>query len=437
MKIYSPEEILKRSRKIPGGFLFVARDGTGITMATGEAQGPPLADLAVPNLLYLDVEIYILPYIYRWQEDGQWTEHAVPARAGDGWIAFSPKKPGWEDLNYRYIVWHELGHQFHYQVLNFRQWEDHASPEFLRYMNLRGIQDWRWGKKVYSHSRRAEEVFADDFAHIVGGIPLEELSFLEYAGPPSDDVQEYIFSFIPREEREEAEEVKKATVCIDPGHGGEDRTNRGPTGYVEADGVLDIAMKVRNILKDYPVDVIMTREKDETVSLAERVTMANKANADIFVSIHTNAAGTPAAEGIETYHSIFSNIGEGGHKLAMCIQEEVCRATNRKSRGIKTRKGSDGRDYYYVIRRTRMPAVIVECGFHTNPVEEHLLKSDGFRLLCAQGIARGILRYFDIPEKKEDAPVEPEKPKADVKDEIRKQVAIAKMAMEKIEKLLN
>jgi len=240
---------------------------------------------------------------------------------------------------------------------------------------------------------------------------------------------------------------KKPIVCIDPGHGGGDRANRGPTGYVEADGVLDIALKVRDILAGYPVDVVMTREKDETVSLKERVSIANNANANVFVSIHTNAAGTPAAEGIETYYSIFSEIGEGGHKLAVCIQEELCRATNRKSRGIKTRRGRDGRDYYYVIKKTKMPAVIPECGFHTNPTEEQLLKSEGFRLLCALGIARGILRYFDIPEKKEDVPVEPEKsellepekpelPEADVKDEMRKQVAIAKMAIEKIEKLL-
>lgn len=192
----------------------------------------------------------------------------------------------------------------------------------------------------------------------------------------------------------------KPLICLDPGHGGNDRSNRGPTGYIEADGVLDIALKARNILKEFPVRIIMTRVKDETVSLEERVRIANDAKADIFVSIHTNAADTPVAEGLETYHSIYSRPGEGGHKLAVCIQEELCRATNRKSRGIKTRKGSDGRDYYYVIRCTSMPAVIVECGFHTNPTEEHLLKTDAYRLLCAQGIAKGILRYFDI--KKEE-----------------------------------
>jgi N-acetylmuramoyl-L-alanine amidase len=57
-------------------------------------------------------------------------------------------------------------------------------------------------------------------------------------------------------------------VCLDPGHGGKDRGNRGPTGYVEADGTLDIALRVRSILKKKGIDPIMTRDKDITVSLA-------------------------------------------------------------------------------------------------------------------------------------------------------------------------
>lgn len=188
-------------------------------------------------------------------------------------------------------------------------------------------------------------------------------------------------------------------VCIDPGHGGSDRSNRGLTGYIEADGVLDIALKLKAFLEKYnDIEVVMTREKDETVTLARRVSIANDANVDIYVSVHTNAFDTPAAEGIETFHSIKPDPGTGGHKLASYIQDEICKATGLKNRGIKTRKGSDGRDYYYVIKNTKMPAVIVECGFHTNFTEEKLLKTDEFRLKCAQGIGKGIIRYFDIPE---------------------------------------
>lgn len=245
---------------------------------------------------------------------------------------------------------------------------------------------------------------------------------------------------LPEKEEEEVKPMpeKRYTVCIDPGHGGDDRANRGPTGYVEADGVLDIALKLKAFLEKYSeIKVVMTRTKDETVSLERRVAIANEAGADIFVSIHTNASDSSAAEGIETYHSIFSEIGKGGHKLATCIQEEICQATNRKSRGVKTRKGSDGRDYYYVIKKTKMPAVITECGFHTNPTEEHLLKGDSFRLLCAQGIGRGILRCLDIPE--ETVPVEPEEPDPepdqDVIADIKRHVLIALTELKIVENL--
>lgn len=209
-------------------------------------------------------------------------------------------------------------------------------------------------------------------------------------------------------------------VCIDPGHGGGDRSNRGPTGYVEADGVLDIALKLQTFLEKYNnIEVMMTRGVDTTVTLQSRVALANKANADIFISVHTNAFSSPAAEGIETFHSIIPAPGTGGHKLASCIQEEICKATGLKSRGIKTRKGSDGRDYYYVIKNTKMPAVIVECGFHTNFTEEKLLKTDEFRLKCAQGIGRGIIRCFDMPEPN---------PNKDIKGTILRKIETMEMA---------
>lgn len=200
MRIVQPNEILGKSRMIHGGFIFTAKDGAEITMASGEFQGDPLTNLNIPDLPYLDVEIYILPYVYRQRANGMWTENAMPARAGVGWIALSPKKPQWASLNYTYIVWHELGHQFHYQLLNFVQTDKKASPEFKEYMKLRGLRGWKWGSRVYSHSKRAEEVFADDFAHIVGGIPLETLSYLQYAGKPDDKVRDYILSFIPNKE---------------------------------------------------------------------------------------------------------------------------------------------------------------------------------------------------------------------------------------------
>ncbi|MDI3480797.1 MAG: N-acetylmuramoyl-L-alanine amidase [Tepidanaerobacteraceae bacterium] len=184
-------------------------------------------------------------------------------------------------------------------------------------------------------------------------------------------------------------------VCLDPGHGGNDRANKGHSGYVEADGVLDVAIKTRDILRKYPIEVVLTRDRDMTLDPPERIKKVNDTNADIVVSIHTNA-GPKEANGTETYYSIFSQPGKGGHKLATLIQKYVVEECGTFNRGIKTRKGSNGLDYYFMIRETKMPAVIVEGAFHTNTDEEKLLKTDEFRIKYAKGIAKGILEYAGI-----------------------------------------
>jgi len=402
--------------------------------------------------MWLKVPLFLLPFrlmVY----DRNWTGLEYNGRAYPTHVIYGARREEPTKESIGSLIVHELGHALCYRFVDANFRDKKYTEKFREYMKLRGVPSG-WNDHMNTPwDKRPSELFAEDFRYLFGPDYAREEEFLHYryVDPPGEEIRQFMLDLIPEQYRSmkneveivgEEEEVKsmpeKPIVCIDPGHGGEDRANRGTTGYVEADGVLDIALKVRNILKDYPVGVVMTRTKDETVSLAERVAIANNANADIFVSIHTNASDTPAAEGIETYYSIFSEINEGGHKLAVCIQEELCRAANRKTRGIRSRKGKDGRDYYYVIKHTKMPAVIVESGFHTNPTEEHLLKTDGFRLLCAQGIGRGILRYFGIPEKTVEPEPEPkpEPPKMDVKDEMRKQLVIAKMAIEKVEKMM-
>lgn len=181
-------------------------------------------------------------------------------------------------------------------------------------------------------------------------------------------------------------------ICLDPGHGGRDRANRGPTGYVEADGVLDIALRTRSLLQAQGLQVIMTRERDETVALAARTALANSRGADLLVSIHTDAASSPAARGCTVFCSANR---QASRQLAVAIEAPL-RAAGRPSRGVRTRTLSDGRDYYHVIREAKMPAVIVECAFHTNPEEEALLQQPQFRQLLATAIAAGITDYAGV-----------------------------------------
>lgn len=204
-------------------------------------------------------------------------------------------------------------------------------------------------------------------------------------------------------------------VFIDPGHGGSEKANRGPTGYIEADGVLDIALRLKPLLQPH-FDVKLSRETDITVPLYARSDMANEWGADILVSIHTNAAANPEAQGIEIFHS---KMGEWGGRfateasqLAAYVLKFLVKETGRESRGIKTRlvgtAGSpiQGMDYYAILRRTGCPAIIVEAGFHTNPEEEALLKTPEFRQKIAEAITKGTLYYAGLykDEEKQEGP---------------------------------
>ena len=162
---------------------------------------------------------------------------------------------------------------------------------------------------------------------------------------------------------------------------------------------------MRHVLEKHPtIQIKMSRETDETVPLYDRPKMGNEWGADCLVSIHTNAANDPKANGVETYHS---EIGEWGGKfeprakwLAICVQRSLVKVTKLHDRGFKTRlvttSGSpiQGMDYYAVLRRANCPAIIVEVGFHTNPIEENLLKNSDFRQRAAEAIAEGLLEHL-------------------------------------------
>lgn len=180
-------------------------------------------------------------------------------------------------------------------------------------------------------------------------------------------------------------------ICIDPGHGGKDRYNVGPTGYVEADGALDIALRLKPKLEQAGIKVTMTRNADITVTLAQRSAIANRCGADALISIHTNAAASTAANGVEDFYSVFT---KKGNYLASYLVNRISHDLKLRNRGIKTRKASNGKDYYYMIRNTSMPAVILECAFHTNPREEALLKQADFRDKLSYSIYLAILKYF-------------------------------------------
>ncbi len=199
---------------------------------------------------------------------------------------------------------------------------------------------------------------------------------------------------------------------LDPGHGGEDRKNKGPQGIaVEADVNLRVALYLKDFLQKAGAEVLMSRVTDKTVGLKDRSKMADESGADIFISIHHNA---PPKEGDDytNYTSVYYHAKPDDYEFDACdkdlakyIERDLAYAM-RNSGGPGSFDGtySDYNIYpgegFSVLRETHIPAVLVECGFHTHHIEEQLLAIDEFNKIEAWGIFKGLYRYFKagIPE---------------------------------------
>lgn len=201
-------------------------------------------------------------------------------------------------------------------------------------------------------------------------------------------------------------------IFIDPGHGGKDPGAVG-NGLQEKNITLAIALQVGKILKENGVVVVYSRTTDTHLTLSERAQAANNVKADIFVSIHTNAAENISARGLETYGYPGSN---DGTKLANSIQNHLMQSkVFTADRGIKAAD-------FAVLRETRMTAALVELGFISNAQDAAILKNKQAEIAVA--LARGILGYFGVsyaliepvrpePAKPEPATMEPVRPAID------------------------
>ncbi|MFN3396789.1 MAG: N-acetylmuramoyl-L-alanine amidase [Thermodesulfovibrionales bacterium] len=229
--------------------------------------------------------------------------------------------------------------------------------------------------------------------------------------------------------------ITKRIIVIDPGHGGHDPGAIGPTGLKEKDVVLDIALKLRNILSSDPaLEVHMTRDRDIFIPLEERTAIARKKEADLFLSIHANASPNRAARGVETYLLNWTNDEEAirvaarenyismkrmKEKMA-AYRNDVERILNDLSRDYKRDESlklahlvqnsitSDiGKEHkrkinlgvkqalFYVLVGASMPSILAEVSFISNPEEERLLSREDYRFIIANSIARGIRTYLN------------------------------------------
>jgi N-acetylmuramoyl-L-alanine amidase len=172
-------------------------------------------------------------------------------------------------------------------------------------------------------------------------------------------------------------------VVLDPGHGGNDPGAVGIGGLNEVDIVDPVADQVAALLEANGVSVVLTRTENIEVDLPPRVDLANRLDANLFVSIHANAIdiSRPEVNGIETYYY------SSGEQLAEMIHESLIDATGGPDRRVRTAR-------FYVLRNTDMPAVLLELGFVTGEYDAERLSDPEYRETLAQAIARGILQYI-------------------------------------------
>jgi len=179
-------------------------------------------------------------------------------------------------------------------------------------------------------------------------------------------------------------------IYIDPGHGGSDPGAIGVGGLRESDVVLGIALKLNSLLTKDAFRTMMSRDSDVFVDLVTRSQEANNAGADVFISIHTNAFGTPTPKGTEIwyYPNGYKEDTRDNKTFAQIIHDNLMKEINTVDRGLKEGPNLS------VLNKTKMPAILIETAFITNPDDAALLQDDAFQWKVAQGIYNGIVEYF-------------------------------------------
>lgn len=180
-------------------------------------------------------------------------------------------------------------------------------------------------------------------------------------------------------------------VCIDAGHGGNDTGCESKDGTYEKDDDLKLATALRYKLEAMGVTVIMTRTTDVWMSLEDRAYIANSSNADLFVSIHRNAAEVSSAKGFEVW--VNSENSDNSYELGCGIMDAIEKVGISKNRGVKKGTMEDNGDDYKVNYLSCMPSVLLEMGFMSSPTDNRLFKEN--LTDYATSIAEAILQWSE------------------------------------------
>ena len=184
---------------------------------------------------------------------------------------------------------------------------------------------------------------------------------------------------------------KKCTVVVDAGHGGPDGGKTGVNGKLEKELNLIIAEKVKKLLEEEGIAVIMTREEDGWLAetrigdLKERVRIMNESKADLAVSIHQNSYHEESVFGAQVFY--YTTSGEG-KAAAEILQNELLEIDP------ENKKREKANNTYYILKKTEVPTVIVECGFLSNHKEAEKLSDEAYQGKIAEAVVKGIKSFF-------------------------------------------
>lgn len=186
--------------------------------------------------------------------------------------------------------------------------------------------------------------------------------------------------------------IQRPVIVLDAGHGGLDKGAKIQYPYLEEKRLsLSLTLLTKKYLEQLGYKVVLTRVKDYFVPLKKRVALANEAKAELFVSIHLNSCPNKTAHGIEIYyHNSIENKSKAktSHNLAQCILTDIIKKTKAKSRGVRRGK-------FRVIKDTKMPAILIEAGFLTNPQERDNIRKAIYQDKISIGIAEGVESFIN------------------------------------------
>jgi N-acetylmuramoyl-L-alanine amidase len=217
---------------------------------------------------------------------------------------------------------------------------------------------------------------------------------------------------------------------IDPGHGGDDRGDRGRSGTLEKDITLAVSRRLKTLIETrLGIRVLMTRENDRTVGLDERAALANNNKADIFLSLHTNASFSAGLKGTEVYYLNLDRYADearraaasdrqllpvfgGGERDIEIVQWDLAQSRHVEQSAVlasaieadlrskvQMAPHSIQRAPLRVLVGANMPAVLVELGYLSNGEQERQLASDAFQVTLSQALFEGVVHYRDAADR--------------------------------------